>query len=249
LDAQQTLGALYYFDGLDALRFFFSRRDVNQLTNSRISDVGSALKQSDVEVLSYGLGLRLVRLDNRINPRKGLRVQVNASIGSKSWSPPSSINDSLRSLIPGKSTQWSGDAWLEWYVPLFKRFTFLLGGRAAMLQGGAVQPSEALRFGGLQTLRGFDDESLRATAFGIGTAELRFLLDKNSNIMFFYNRAYYQRLVVEDRAFDRPFGFGAGITFETKAGLFALTYALGKQLDNPLLLRAAKVHFGIISTF
>ncbi len=249
LDAQQTLGALYYFDGLDALRFFFSRRDVNQLTNSRISDVGSALKQSDVEVISYGLGLRLVRLDNRINPRKGLRVQVNASIGSKSWSPPSSINDSLRSLIPGKSTQWSGDAWLEWYVPLFKRFTFLLGGRAAMLQGGAVQPSEALRFGGLQTLRGFDDESLRATAFGIGTAELRFLLDKNSNIMFFYNRAYYQRLVVEDRAFDRPFGFGAGITFETKAGLFALTYALGKQLDNPLLLRAAKVHFGIISTF
>ena len=118
-----------------------------------------------------------------------------------------------------------------------------------MLQGGAVQPSEALRFGGLQTLRGFDDESLRATAFGIGTAELRFLLDKNSNIMFFYNRAYYQRLVVVDRSFDRPFGFGAGITFETKAGMFALTYALGKQLDNPLLLRAAKVHFGIISTF
>ncbi len=249
LDAQQTLGALYYFDGLDALRFFFSRRDVNQLTNSRISDVGSALKQSDVEVLSYGLGLRLVRLDNRMNPRKGLRIQINASIGTKSWSPPSSINDSLRSLVPGKSTQWSGDAWLEWYLPIYKRLTLLLGGRGGMLQGGAVQPSEALRFGGLQTLRGFDDESLRATAFGIGTAELRFLLDKNSNIMFFYNRAYYQRLVVEDRSFDRPFGFGAGITFETKAGMFALTYALGKQLDNPLLLRAAKVHFGIISTF
>lgn len=249
LDAQQTIGALYYFDGLDALRFFFSQRDVNQLSTIRTSDLGSILKQSDVQVFSYGLGLRLVRLDNRINPRKGVRVQVNASIGTKSWSPPSTISDSLRSLVPGKSTQWSGDAWLEWYVPLFKRFTLLLGGRGGMLQGGLVQPSEALRFGGLQTLRGFDDESLRATAFGIGTAELRFLLDKNSNIMFFYNHSYYQRLVVGDRFFDRPFGFGAGITFETKAGMFALTYALGKQLDNPLLLRAAKVHFGIISTF
>jgi hypothetical protein len=51
------------------------------------------------------------------------------------------------------------------------------------------------------------------------------------------------------RIIDRPLSFGAGISFETKAGIFNLTYALGKQLNNPIILRAAKIHFGIVSLF
>jgi hypothetical protein len=44
-------------------------------------------------------------------------------------------------------------------------------------------------------------------------------------------------------------GFGAGITFETKAGLFSITYALGRAFDNPVALRGGKVHFGFLSLF
>ena len=39
---------------------------------------------------------------------------------------------------------------------------------------------------------------------------------------------------------DTPLGFGVGTTFETKAGLFSLTYALEQQFDNPVQLRAAR---------
>jgi len=48
---------------------------------------------------------------------------------------------------------------------------------------------------------------------------------------------------------DNPFGFGAGMSFETKAGIFSIMYALGKQFDNPIDMKSAKIHFGIISTF
>ena len=48
---------------------------------------------------------------------------------------------------------------------------------------------------------------------------------------------------------DFPFGFGAGITFETKIGIFGLTYALGQQKDKSVDFRNSKLHFGYVATF
>ena len=48
---------------------------------------------------------------------------------------------------------------------------------------------------------------------------------------------------------DAPYGYGAGISFETKAGIFSINYAIGQQQGNPPDLKAARVHFGIVSSF
>ena len=48
---------------------------------------------------------------------------------------------------------------------------------------------------------------------------------------------------------DFPFGIGAGINFETKAGIFGLNYALGSQNNNPLSIKNAKIHFGYVNYF
>jgi hemolysin activation/secretion protein len=109
--------------------------------------------------------------------------------------------------------------------------------------------SEAYRIGGLKTLRGFDEESIYATMFGIGTIEYRFLLDPNSFIFAFFDGAYYENTSTNKSISDRPFGFGLGISFFTKIGVFSLNYALGKQFDNPIDFRAGKIHFGVVSYF
>nr|MBP6574182.1 hypothetical protein [Flavobacteriales bacterium] len=48
---------------------------------------------------------------------------------------------------------------------------------------------------------------------------------------------------------DDPVGFGVGASFETKAGIFGLTYALGQQFSNPIDLREGKIHFGFSTLF
>jgi len=48
---------------------------------------------------------------------------------------------------------------------------------------------------------------------------------------------------------DHPFGFGAGFSFGTNIGIFSISYALGQQLNNPILMRNGKVHFGYIAYF
>ncbi|MEL7426310.1 MAG: hypothetical protein AAFN81_25170, partial [Bacteroidota bacterium] len=44
-------------------------------------------------------------------------------------------------------------------------------------------------------------------------------------------------------------GIGAGITFETRAGLFGLSLAFGKQEGLAFDFGAPKVHFGYVSLF
>jgi hypothetical protein len=48
---------------------------------------------------------------------------------------------------------------------------------------------------------------------------------------------------------DKPYGLGAGLNFETKAGIFSFTYAVGSLQDEPLSFKEAKIHFGLVNLF
>jgi hypothetical protein len=53
----------------------------------------------------------------------------------------------------------------------------------------------------------------------------------------------------KNKPFDFPFGFGAGAAFETKIGIFGLSYAMGRQLDNAISFKSGKIHFGYVNYF
>ncbi len=109
--------------------------------------------------------------------------------------------------------------------------------------------NELFRIGGLRTLRGFDEESINASNYTIGTIEFRYLLEQNSYTYLFFDGGYYENNSIEGFQSDFPFGFGAGISFETKAGIFSLNYALGYQQRELAPLRSAKIHFGFVNFF
>ena len=105
------------------------------------------------------------------------------------------------------------------------------------------------RIGGLRTLRGFDEESIYASTYVIPTIEYRYLFAENSNLLLFTEGAWYENVSNGAYLSDTPFSFGAGVNFETKAGILTMTYALGSQLNNPIDLRNGKIHFGLIALF
>ena len=80
------------------------------------------------------------------------------------------------------------------------------------------------------------------------TLEYRFLVDQNSHAFAFYDQSIYENNSNGYSA-DTPFGFGAGFSFGTNIGIFSISYALGKQFDNPIELRNGKVHFGYVAFF
>jgi hemolysin activation/secretion protein len=135
------------------------------------------------------------------------------------------------------------------HIPLKRRSTFRLVAQGGAMLNDDLYGNELYRMGGLKSLRGVDEASILCSAFGIATAEYRFVYEENANFFVFFDQAWWEDTSKDITVTDTPLGFGLGTTFETKAGLFSLTYALGKQFANPVELRNGKVHFGFTSLF
>ena len=109
--------------------------------------------------------------------------------------------------------------------------------------------NEQTRLGGQKTLRGYDEESVFATRWLVGTLEYRLLIGPNSYLAAFGDYGYVENLTNRARQFLHPLGLGAGMSFETKAGVFGLFAAVGRPPGGAFDLRAAKFHLGYLSLF
>ena len=118
-----------------------------------------------------------------------------------------------------------------------------------ILKGDYLVRNELYRIGGFSDFRGFNEQSIYASTYSILTLEWRLLLERNSYLNVFWNKAYVEDRSGSSTTYDQPMGFGAGFSFETKAGIFALSYALGQQLGNPIEFSQAKIHFGYMARF
>ena len=192
----------------------------------------------NTKTILYGLAFYNSQFDYKYNPRRGFGLFSQTAYGTKT------VADSA------KSKQIEAYFKLELYFPIYKNFICKLQNSTSIIHNKtALYDNELLKIGGLKTLRGFDEESLLVSFFLINTLELRYLFDKNSNVYLFIDYTYYQKKTNMSNSYDFPISFGLGINFSTKVGIFSLNYAIGRQLNNPFLLKTAKIHFGFISIF
>lgn len=242
---QAKLGVSYLFAGRDYIQVYFEPRQSNVISESFVPTDGLANSGANL----FGLEVLLSHLDYRLNPTRGYQVNLNGAAGTRNIRKNPELNQEIYDNIPDRSTQWNGAVDAQLFTPLTPRNTVMFRLNGAIIQSGNNFVNEVHRIGGMQTIRGFDEESIFASAFSILTVEYRFLLEKNSNIFAFFDGAWYETDTEEAYLRDTPFGFGLGIRFETGAGIFSLTYALGRQMDNPILIRAGKIHFGFAGFF
>lgn len=262
LDVNQEFGAQYRFIGTDYIRMYIMRQTTSLITvdTNKIKSNGSIPDANDVLNVQYGLSFKITRFDYFLNPRKGFSIEVGAGIGNKTiirnptiealvfydnQSAPYSVYDK----VDLQSIQYRINFSAEKYFPVLTRFALRLQVSGADIQSENLLLNELFRIGGIRTLKGFDEQSIFANRYIIANTECRYLLQQNSNLILFWNGAYYENTVPEVKITDKPYGFGVGINMESKAGVFSLYYALGKAFNNPVELSKAKVHFGFVNYF
>jgi outer membrane protein assembly factor BamA len=250
LNLRGVIGVQYHLIGNDHIKIFADIRSTNVLAPTTLTSTSTVNPDNvDSRTQLYGFGYKMQRLDYRLNPRKGFDLYAEASAGTKKILPDASVEDIRYEGLKINSFQLNVVVKASYFIPIPNRSTIMIRANGGYMRSENLFESEAFRIGGLKTLRGFDEESIYATLFGIGTIEYRFLLDPNSFIFAFFDGAYYENRATNKRITDRPFGFGLGISFFTKIGVFSLNYALGKQFKNPIDFRAGKIHFGVVSYF
>lgn len=242
-------GIQYLFTGGNFIKTYVQSKSSSIISINGLENLSTLPDYADSRTLLYGVGFRTEKTDYRLNPRKGFRIQFNGAGGRRKILKHPKIKEELYDNTELSSmqydTEFSGDA----FIPTSKRSTIRIGQQAAYLIGNNLFENELYRIGGFRTLRGFDEESIFASFYTITHLEWRYLLEQNSYAYLFWNGAYYENRSINKFIHDTPYGFGLGLSFETKAGIFSLNYAIGRQFNNPIDIRAAKVHFGLISFF
>ncbi|MEY3158551.1 MAG: hypothetical protein RLZZ49_31 [Bacteroidota bacterium] len=120
---------------------------------------------------------------------------------------------------------------------------------AAGMYGRQLYLNELYQIGGIKTLRGFDEESIFASSYAIGTIEYRYLLDRSSNIFSFIDMAFVQKNIMGKKTNSNFLGAGLGLNFKTRSGMFTLAYALGKSDQQAFGIKSSKIHLGFSTMF
>lgn len=197
----------------------------------------------------YGIGYEWNSTDNLFLPKNGLHFFGQVQIGNKIITPIPFLPDSLYQNIELNSLQTALEGQFHYYKMLNRKNGMYarLGG-AKLFNPNLVQ-NELYRLGGLLNLRGFNQNFFFASAYLLGTLEYRFFWEEEAYFFFFYDQAFLQTQILQNRSQETPLGIGGGISFRTKGGIFNLTYALGKSETQNLSVAKSKIHFGFTSRF
>ncbi len=263
IDVKEQLGLKFLFTGVNYLKIFFKNSSTNILTFDSAGVVN--LKQLpaylDSRTKYYGLEYKLEKLDYRYNPSSGWNILLSGAAGSRKIKENASITQltdpqdpsfefsTLYDSLEQKETQFVFIAWVDKYWKVTQNSSFKTSYHGGAIIGNNILQNELFRIGGFQLLRGFDEESIYASQYHILSLEYHYLISRNSFFYLFFDGAYVINETTTPRFTDTPIGFGAGINFETRAGIFGLTYALGSEQNNPVQFKSAKLHFGYVNYF
>ncbi|NBU80382.1 MAG: hypothetical protein EBS55_01880 [Flavobacteriaceae bacterium] len=115
------------------------------------------------------------------------------------------------------------------------------------LQSGNYIINELQRFGGINSIRGFNENSLQGNVFSSILSEYRYILTSNLYVHSIIDYGYLQDKTVNSN--QNIFGLGFGFGLLSKNGLFNLVYANGSTSNQAIKLSNSIVHISFKANF
>lgn len=107
--------------------------------------------------------------------------------------------------------------------------------------------NELFRFGGINSIRGFDENSIDASLFSVINTEYRHQFNTTMFVHSIIDLGYFENQTISLKQKLYSFGLGLGLT--TKAGLFRFIAASGSAGDQNFNLSNLKIHISVSSRF
>ena len=152
-----------------------------------------------------------------------------------------------RTIASQKTSQFFTQLDMNYNFNLNQKNSIYLRNQTFYLQSDDYVINELFRFGGINSIRGFNENSLQANAYSGIIAEYRYLVATNLYLHSITDFGYFQDKTanIEDRLLGLGFGFG----LFTKNGLFNLVYANGSTSNQAIKLSNSIVHISFKTNF
>jgi outer membrane protein assembly factor BamA len=216
---------------------------------------------ADVSSLSLGATYEFNNTNYRYNAVRGNEIYFIGSAGTKRLKKNSQIirlkdeNDPsfdygrLYDTVKTSTYQFRMNLAGAHYFQLSHASTIRFAVNGAWYQSPKIFRNELFQIGGYKLLRGFDEESILASEYVVGSLEYRYLIGMNSFLFSFVDGGWAKNDVPGYAINNLYLGIGLGLAFETKAGIFNMSYAVGKTGSNPFEFSQAKIHLGYVNFF
>jgi hypothetical protein len=200
--------------------------DIQNTNSFSLNDFTNTFFSSSFEHVNYAT-------DNFIFPE---RTKVFAKVGLGN-----------RTISSAKSNQFFGQLEFSHYFELNQKNSIFIKNQSYYLQSDSYIINELHRFGGINSIRGFNENSLQANVFSGIMAEYRYLVAPNLYVHSITDYGFFQDKTagIDDKLLGLGFGFG----LFTKNGLFNLIYANGNTSDQAIKLSNSIVHISFKTNF
>lgn len=122
-----------------------------------------------------------------------------------------------------------------------------LKNRTQALLSDSYLTNELYRFGGITSIRGFEENSIFANLVSTLNTEYRYVLNSSIYVHSIIDLAYFENEAINQKEKLVSFGIGAGL--RTKAGIFKINLANGKTENQSFQFSNTKLHFQLAIRF
>ena len=208
----------------------------NQSTNVQQSDYNFTATKS------FGFLIDHNQLNKSINPTNGWRIHSSLLTGNKQ-----TLLTTSDELV--RTPNYKLNFHYQQHFRIHKKITIKEQLKLNTTVNEQLFENELERIGGYNSIRGFDEESIWVSSFGISNTEIHFLLDNESSVFIFSDWAWTETKLTQgyENRWIKSIGLGTTVGFNN--GLLNLVYGLGSSFGEPTLLRTGKIHIGFTSFF
>jgi hemolysin activation/secretion protein len=181
----------------------------------------------------YSIGFNFLKLNPRQDFNEDTFLNLKGSIGERQ----STLNsDQYKLSLTGQHQ-----------ILLNYRNRIYINLNSQILISDSFINNELFRFGGVNSIRGFSENSLIANRFAVLQTEYRHLLDSNLFANTVIDLGNYENKL--DQFSESILGYGIGLGLKSKAGIFKLVLANAVSTDQDATFSNSKIHISFTSIF
>lgn len=218
------------------LSFFYENKNGNRLDETSVEN-------GDFSLNNYGLELEINKLDIPDSPKNGYMAVAKSSIGLKNIS-----DNSLNGNSKKTTNQYQFSASLSTYYSVKGNSVFHFRASGGLIENPKLFLNDLYRIGGLQSLRGFNENFFFATKYAMTNVEWQLYFEENSYLFLFFDQAFIEESIFINKRFSQPSAMGLGLRISSSSGHFNLVYGLGR-INEGFSFDQSKIHFGYTGNF
>ena len=152
-----------------------------------------------------------------------------------------------RELKNSRESQFRVSSIFSYIFNLNFKNSIYLQSTSSVLSSDTYLTNELFRFGGINSIRGFNENSIDASLYTVLNTEYRYQFNEGMYLHSIIDFAYFenQPLLLKQKLYS----FGIGMGLKTKAGIFKFNIANGNSDDQDFSFSNTKIHLSLSSRF